>query len=173
MGRTRIALLFVALLFPAQLLAATLVDALVLCKNRDYAAAAATLEPLASRGDPHAQTWLAWLYDAGAGVQRDPVRAASLYGSAARKGIRLAQTNLAMKYWTGDGVEKDFQRGQEWMRKATADTERPADVAPAEFPATGYRVPMIGHEWDGTARMPQKKHRSKRSVRQATRVAQY
>jgi TPR repeat protein len=173
MARTRIALLFVALLFPAQLLAATFADALVLCKNREYAAAAAILDPLASRGDPHAQTWLAWLYDAGAGVQRDPARAASLYGSAARKGVLLAQTSLAMKYWTGDGVEKDFRRGQEWMLRAAANAERPADISPAELSAAGYRAPMMVREWYGAARMSQKKHHSKRWVRPVTRVAQY
>jgi TPR repeat protein len=173
MGRTRIALLIVALLFPAQLLAATLFDALVLCKSREYAAAAAILDRLASRGDPHAQTWLAWLYDAGAGVQRNSVRAASLYGSAARKGIRLAQISLAMKYWKGDGVEKDFHRGQEWMRKAAANAESPADLAPAELSAAGYRAPMIARQWYSAARMPQKTQHRKRSAPRATRVAQY
>jgi uncharacterized protein len=173
MGRIRIALLIVAMLTPAQLLAATLVDALTLCRDREYAAAALILDGLASRGDPDAQTWLAWLYDAGAGVPRDPVRAASLYDSAARKGIRLAQITLATKYWKGDGVEKDLLRGNEWMRKAAANDQSLVELTPGGLSATGYRRPMIARHWYSTAQIAPKTKHHKRLARVATRVAQY
>src|SRR4051812_33730940 len=164
MGKIRVTLLIVALLSPAQLLAATLVDALMLCRDREYAAAAVILDDLASLGDPHAQTWLAWLYESGAGVKRDAVRAAGLYELAARKGVRLAQVSLATMYWKGDGVEKNLLRGKEWMRKAAANDESLMERTPGELSASGYQGSLIARQWYSTTPTARKTKQHKRGA---------
>ena len=53
----------------------------------DYAAALPLLEPLAVRGEPQAQYFLALMYDMGQGVPPDPTTALKWYRSAAAAGI--------------------------------------------------------------------------------------
>jgi TPR repeat protein len=136
----------------------------MLCHQGDYAVAAQILERLAKRGDAHAMTWLAWLYDSGSGVRQDVTRAADFYRSAAEKGVRIAQTTLAMKYWKGDGVQKDLERGQYWMRRAS-NTE--GDVVPAVMQSViqSDRLSMINHDWYTVPKSPERERGGTRSAR--------
>jgi len=82
----------------------------------DFKAALAELKPLAEKGDPNAQFFLAMLYDAGNGVARDQARAASLYRKAAEQHHLIAQLCLGVLYYTGQGVKKDVSEAARWFR---------------------------------------------------------
>jgi len=154
------------LLYCSTVSAATLADALRLCRQANYTEALAILTPLASSGDANAATWLAWLYDGGLGVDRDAVRAATLYRAAAEKGVRLAQTALAAKYWKGDGVERSMDRGRYWIRKAAAAE----DEGVIRLLQEGELVTMIEHRWYD-APSPRAKRRVRHRAAQHHRAA--
>ncbi len=82
----------------------------------DFKTALAELKPLAEKGDPNAQFYLAMLYDAGNGVARDQARAASLYRKAAEQHHLLAQLFLGVLYYSGEGVKKDLSEAAHWFR---------------------------------------------------------
>jgi hypothetical protein len=141
--------------------AATFQDAMRLCKFGYYTSAARIFETLSSRGDAHAMTWLAWLYDKGYGVERNPSHAASLYRVAADKGVWMAQINLAVKYISGDGVEKNERIARQLMQKAGQH----ADILPDTAPQLAGRT-AIAHDWYGAstgASFKARKHKTKRT----------
>ena len=55
------------------------------------------------------QLQIGYLYEAGIGVPRDPVRAFHWYQLAAAGGLVSAKANLGIAYLFGDGVEKNQQ----------------------------------------------------------------
>jgi TPR repeat protein len=95
-------------------------------QNEDYAGAVLLLEPIAERGVPRAQYYLATLYHLGLGVKPDGQLASNWYRQAADQQNDLstaaaASNNLWCLYVTGmPGIEPDadlaktyFQRAQE------------------------------------------------------------
>jgi uncharacterized protein len=160
MKSTRIAVLLTVLTFSGVGHAATLQDAMRLCKFGYYTSAAPIFETLSSRGDAHAMTWLAWLYDRGYGVERNSGHAAALYRVAAQKGVWMAQINLALKYMSGDGVEKNEGMARQLMQKAGQHANVPPDTAPQLAGGTA-----IAHDWYGAssgASSKVRKHKTKR-----------
>ncbi len=75
---------------------------------------------LADAGSLRARTRLAWLYEAGRGVERDLARAAVLFRSAAEAGDAEAQFALAVMLETGTGQEADPEEALAWLRRAAA-----------------------------------------------------
>ena len=75
---------------------------------KNYARAAAILEPLANAGNPTAQYKLAELYYFGLGVPQNFKKAADLYEAAAEHGLMYAQQNIAVMYVQGRGRAKNF-----------------------------------------------------------------
>jgi len=82
----------------------------------------------AQAGRPSAQALLGWMYANGAGVTRDPARAAQLYLEAARKYDFAAQNNLGEMYENGIGVPKNPRFAVGWYRQAAQ-----AGFAAAQF----------------------------------------
>ncbi|MCA9528678.1 MAG: sel1 repeat family protein [Myxococcales bacterium] len=74
------------------------------------------LRAAVSHGNERAMHDLAYCYDTGCGVRRDPERAMSLYRKAARRGVTISALNLAIMY-----REQENARGEErWNRHAVA-----------------------------------------------------
>jgi TPR repeat protein len=84
----------------------------------DYVRAYKLLLPLAATGDVVAQYYLASLFDAGLGIERNAAEAAYWYRHAAVNGHIDSQYNLGVAYSRGDGVERDMSDAARWWRAA-------------------------------------------------------
>lgn len=93
-----------------------------------HAEAAGLYRELADTGDPQAQTRLAWMHEAGQGVNRDLLEAARRFEIAAVAGEAEAQYALAVMLRTGKGRERDVAQSRVWLRRAAAQNH-PAAVA--------------------------------------------
>lgn len=85
-----------------------------------YAEAAAIYRILTTAGDSRAQTRLAWMYEAGRGVERDLSEAARLFRQAAEAGDSEAQYALAVMLETGRGMTKDTVESRAWLERAAS-----------------------------------------------------
>jgi hypothetical protein len=89
--------------------------------DEDYDAAAKSCAEAAGQGDPSAQFTLGRMYDAGAGVSKDAVKAVEWLTLAAEQGNQDAPAHLGMIYARGrEGVPKDNTRAYMWLTVATA-----------------------------------------------------
>mgnify|MGYP001617524024 CR=1 FL=1 len=77
----------------------------------DYAKARRIWQPMADKGDVHAQYAIGRLYEKGRGVDRDFATAVKWYRQAAEKGHVDSQYRLAVGYGYGLGVKKDETLG--------------------------------------------------------------
>ena len=92
----------------------------------DYRAAYDEWLPLAELGDAEAQYNLGVLYDEGAGIERDLIKAAEWYRKAADRGFVDAQINLGMMYYQGQGFTRDLVEAAKWFRRAATQGDREA-----------------------------------------------
>lgn len=90
--------------------------------------AAAIYRSLADAGDVTAQTRLAWMFEAGRGVERNLDEAARLFMKSAQAGDAEAQYAIAVMYRTGKGQPKDREQSLGWLKRA-AEQRYPAAVA--------------------------------------------
>lgn len=90
--------------------------------------AAALYHRLAEAGDVTARTRLAWMHEAGRGVERSLDRAAQLFMSAATAGNAEAQYAIAVMYRTGKGLPRDREQSLAWLKRS-AEQGYPAAVA--------------------------------------------
>ncbi|MCZ6524153.1 MAG: tetratricopeptide repeat protein, partial [Alphaproteobacteria bacterium] len=82
----------------------------------DYRIALRELGPAAEAGDVRAQFHLGLMYDAGLGVEADPLEAALWMAKAATKDHDEAQRVLGIFYEEGKGVLKDYAEAARWYR---------------------------------------------------------
>ncbi|HSR88027.1 MAG TPA: tetratricopeptide repeat protein [Pontiella sp.] len=68
----------------------------------------------AKEGDVIAQYRLAYCYQTGKGVPRNPDECVRWYTIAAMSGHPASQHNLGVLYMNGDGVEKDYEQAYTW-----------------------------------------------------------
>ena len=94
----------------------------------DVGAAAKAYESLSDQGNLRARTRLAWMFEAGRGVERDLSKAADLFESAAEAGEPEAQFALSVMYETGAGRPTDPAAAASWLKKS-ADAGYPEAVA--------------------------------------------
>lgn len=82
--------------------------------------AIATLTKMSQANPPDfdAMTELAWLYEAGIGVERDLTQAANLFMQAAKAGIPRAQYAISVMYTTGTGLPLNLDKGTYWLNQA-------------------------------------------------------
>ena len=92
----------------------------------DYQAAYEEWLPLAELGDAEAQFNLGVMYDEGAGIDQDLVKAASWYRKAADQGFVDAQTNLGMMYYEGQGIPRDHAEAAKWFKRAASQGDQEA-----------------------------------------------
>ena len=92
----------------------------------DYQAAYEEWLPLAELGDAEAQYNLGVMYDEGAGIEKDLVKAAAWYRKAADQGFIDAQTNLGMMYYYGQGIPRDHAEAARWFKRAASQGDHEA-----------------------------------------------
>jgi len=107
----------------------------------DLECAARYVAAAAQAGRPSAQALLGWMYANGAGVPRDPGRAAALYLDAARKYDFAAQNNLGEMYEKGIGVPKNPRFAVGWYRQAAQAGFGAAQFNLGRLYALGVGVP--------------------------------
>lgn len=105
----------------------------------EHAQAAILYRRLADGGDRRAQTRLAWMHEAGRGVERDLPQAARRFESAAMAGEAEAQYALAVMYRTGQGRERDVAQSLAWLRKAAGQQYPPAVAALGSSESAGVK----------------------------------
>jgi TPR repeat protein len=94
-----------------------------------HAEAAALYRRAAQAGSAAARTRLAWMYEAGRGVERDLAQAARLFMLSAEQGDAEAQYATAVMYRTGKGQPLDRERSVAWLRRAAAQGHPAARAA--------------------------------------------
>ncbi len=102
-------------------------EAIELIDRGEYEAAYRELLPLAEAGDANAQFHLAFMYDYGQGVARDPATAAEWYRKAAAQDLAVAQFTLADMYEAGKGVGQDLVEAYRWYDRAI-DNLAPSEI---------------------------------------------
>jgi TPR repeat protein len=105
-----------------------------------YADAAAIWQSLAQQGDARSQRRLAWMMEAGQGMQSDLDGAGKLFRQAAEAGDADAQYALSVMLQTGKGQPQDTAQAELWRQRAAAQGHGPArDAAPETAPGTTPR----------------------------------
>src|SRR3954464_6542462 len=89
-------------------------------RDRDYVSAARILVRRAERGEPAAQTYLGFMFEAGRGVPQNYTEAAMWYRRAAEQGDSLAQYALGLLYDKGQGVPRDIVEASKWLNLSAA-----------------------------------------------------
>ena len=97
---------------------ATLEQARMAVRTRDFAKAFRLSLELAKRGDAEAQYTVATLYRAGLGTAKDEGRAVTWFRRAAKQGNADAQYCLGVMYLRGAGVKRNREEGLRWLSKA-------------------------------------------------------
>lgn len=100
----------------------------LLASSGKHQDAAAIYTRLSQQGNTSARTRLAWMYEAGRGVERNLDKAAELFMASAREGDAEAQYAIAVMYRTGLGQPKDRTESLKWL-KQSASQKYPAAIA--------------------------------------------
>lgn len=99
-----------------------------LSSRGQHAEAAVIFRRLADAGSVTARTRLAWMYEAGRGVERSLAEAARLFMQSAEAGDAEAQYAIAVMYRTGKGQQQDREQSLAWLKRS-AGQNYPAAVA--------------------------------------------
>jgi TPR repeat protein len=94
--------------------------------NGDKLTAVREIGKAARAGQSQAQHMLAWFFDTGWGVSRNPAKAIHWYRLAARQGDRISQLILGEKYANGGGVARDPVAAYMWFARAARQGDRQA-----------------------------------------------
>ena len=86
----------------------------------NYTTAYEELAPLAVRGDPEAQFYVAKMHYFGFGIPKDLDIAFIRYTDSAEQGYMKAQHNLGLMYINGLSTDTNPELGYEWIAKAAA-----------------------------------------------------
>lgn len=94
-----------------------------------HAEAASLYRRAADAGNITARTRLAWMYEAGRGVDRNLDEAARHFMRSAEDGDAEAQYAIAVMYRTGKGQPEDLDRSMRWLERSAAQNYPPAQAA--------------------------------------------
>ena len=103
--------------------------------TKNYELALTWLKPLAEKGHPNAQYYVAWMCENGLGVAIDLREAARWYRLAAEQGDTFSRTRLGYLYEKGLGVARDDKLAAQWYAKAADAGDRQGQL----YLATMYR----------------------------------
>jgi len=109
-----------------------------LSSRGQHAKAAEIFKRLADAGNVTAQTRLAWMYEAGRGVERSLPEAARLFMASAVAGDAEAQYAVAVMYRTGKGQSLDREQSLIWLKRAAGQNYPAAMAALAAEGASNY-----------------------------------
>lgn len=99
-----------------------------LSSRGQHAEAALIFKRLADAGNVTARTRLAWMYEAGRGVERNLAEAAGLFMQSAEAGDAEAQYAIAVMYRTGKGQPLNREQSLVWLKRS-ASQSYPAAIA--------------------------------------------
>lgn len=101
----------------------------LLSSRGEHAGALELYEGAASNGNLKALTRLAWMHEAGRGVERNLETAGRLFLRAAEGGDAEAQYAIAVMYRTGLGQPKDRDQSLIWLKRASEQRYPAAQAA--------------------------------------------
>lgn len=101
----------------------------ILSSSGQQAQAAALYQRAADAGNSRARTRLAWMHEAGRGVERSLEEAARLFERSAEDGDAEAQYALAVMYRTGKGQARDLGKSLVWLKRSASQSYPPAQAA--------------------------------------------
>ena len=84
----------------------------------DHAEAARLSQKAAAQDNAYGQYALACAYEAGRGVEEEPVKALYYYKKSAQQGYKYAMFMLARCYEKGIGTDRDLRAALRWYEKA-------------------------------------------------------
>lgn len=119
------AVLFV--LFVAPPAFADLSEGVAAYNASNYSVAVSQFKPLATKGNPIAQTYLAAMYDYGRGLMKDHKKSLMWFLLAAEQGYDKAQYALGVKYAKGFGVTKNIGESLKWFRLSADNGNKAAE----------------------------------------------
>jgi TPR repeat protein len=119
-----------------------------------YLTALSLANDAAAHGDPQAYTLIGRIYAEGAGVSRDPAKAAEAYGKAADLGDVPAMVSLAVMLASGEGVAKDRARAADLFERAAMTGD----------PLANYNLGLLFLRGDGK---PENPYRGAQHIRYA------
>ncbi len=120
-GRWRRAAMVLLIAAPVPVFAtASLRQGVAAAAAHDYVRAAEIFLPLATAGDPRAQSFLGFMYANGQGVPQNYIVSASWYRCASDQGFANAQYMLGLMYDKGQGVPQDYVQAYIWLNLAVA-----------------------------------------------------
>lgn len=91
-----------------------------LSSRGSHAEAAVLYRRAAAAGNVTARTRLAWMHEAGRGVERDLGEAARLFMQSAEADDAEAQYAIAVMYRTGRGLPRDDRLARQWLERSAA-----------------------------------------------------
>lgn len=100
-----------------------------LASSGNHREAAQFYTALAKEGHTTAQTRLAWMYEAGRGVERSLDEAARLFTLSAQADDPEAQYALAVMFRTGKGKPQSHADSEYWLKRSAAQKYPPAIAA--------------------------------------------
>ena len=98
--------------------AATLSDAKMAIRTRDFSKAVKILEPLSRKGDKEAQYHLAVMYRNGQGTREDAKKSVYWMNKSASQGYKRSQYSMGVFYEEGIGVSQDLKKAAYWYKAA-------------------------------------------------------
>lgn len=116
----------------------------------NYATALTLWRPLAEKGVPEIQYYLAGMYELGRGVPRDHEEALKWLRAAAEQEHSRAQNDLGVRYENGRGVPRDYAEALKWYRRAAERGHALAQNSVGALYGKGYGVPqnlVEAHMW--------------------------
>ena len=106
----------------------------------DYSKAGLLLQSAAAQGNPRAMYVLAYMFNNGLGMTRNPNKAQYWFTMSAERGDAYSQYSLGRMYEEGDGVQKNYKKAISWYKLA-------ADQGHAE---AQFRLADLYHMGQGT-----------------------
>lgn len=128
-GDTDAAARLAALSAPDERMPSLFEQAEIHANRGEHEAAAKLYRQLADQDDHRARTRLAWMFEAGRGVERDLATAARLFIASAQAGDAEAQYAVGVMYMTGRGQPHDPATARHWLQKAAAQNHPAASAA--------------------------------------------
>ncbi len=99
-------------------------------------------KPIAEKGDPKAQYWMADIYENGLGVKRDMPTSLKWLTKSASQGFMPAQRHLGGLYLRGDKTLQDFGLAQTWLSKAAFAGDNGSQRELGRIYGSGLGVPV-------------------------------
>lgn len=106
---------------------ATYQEAMQAFGEQDYVFALEEFTRLADKEqNADARYQLGRMYELGAGVPKDEIKAMQIYQQAAQEGSGPAALKIGNAYYTGQGMEKNYKEAFQWYQKASDKGSYPA-----------------------------------------------